>query len=206
MTDAGLLEDVILVLTGSDSVIIREARTFLTGRRGRASQVDFHLYPLSFSEYLDVSGIAGHASEHPLSSESAVVLIDAFRGYLMHGQVTWNSLARDLSIADDGGRLFRGPFPDGRHRVRHRRRISARGGNVDRADSLGRPEASTEVPQQHHLLKDRDVRPHSRATERVAALTPAAPGPVAPLRDVVTDIQLNGAREGRYPPWWPGCC
>lgn len=152
LADAGLLEDVILVLTGSDSVVIGEARRFLPGRRGRAPRVDFHLYPLSFAEYLDVAGIAGHSSGPPLSSEAAAVLTDAFHRYLMHGgyltaindmaahgriepatfavycdwirgdmakrgkqehflneilgsvvrrhgsQVTWNSLARDLSI------------------------------------------------------------------------------------------------------------
>ena len=151
LADAGVLEDVILVLTGSDSVIIHEARTLLPGRRGRAPRVDFHLYPLSFAEYLDVSGLAGELSEEP-STEVAAALTDAFQRYLMHGgyltaindvaargriepatfavycdwirgdmakrgkqerflheildsvirrygsQVTWNSLARDLSI------------------------------------------------------------------------------------------------------------
>lgn len=85
LADAGLLEDVILVLTGSDSVVIGEARRFLPGRRGRAPRVDFHLYPLSFAEYLDVAGIAGHASGGPLSSEAATILTDALRRYLMHG-------------------------------------------------------------------------------------------------------------------------
>ena len=33
----------------------REARTRLPGRRGRAPRVDFHLYPLSFAEYLHLS-------------------------------------------------------------------------------------------------------------------------------------------------------
>lgn len=152
LADAGLLEDVILVLTGSDSVVIDEARRFLPGRRGRAPHVDFHLYPLSFAEYLDVTGIAAHTSGRPFSSEAAAVLTNAFQRYLMHGgyltaindmaahgriepatfavycdwirgdmakrgkqehflneilgsvvrrhgsQVTWNSLARDLSI------------------------------------------------------------------------------------------------------------
>ena len=50
LADAGLLEDVILVLTGSDLVIIQEARMRFPGRRGRSDTVDFHLYPLSFSE------------------------------------------------------------------------------------------------------------------------------------------------------------
>ncbi len=152
LADAGLLEDVVLVLTGSDSIIIREARALLPGRRGRASRVDFHLYPLSFSEYLDLSGITRDALGIPISSETANVLIEALQHYLIHGgyltaindmaahgriepatfavycdwirgdmakrgkqehfleeilgsvvrrygsQVTWNSLARDLSI------------------------------------------------------------------------------------------------------------
>ena len=84
LADAGLLEDVILVLTGSDSVIIHEARTFLPGRRGRAPRVDFHLYPLSFSQYLEVSGIADDSLE-PYSLEAAAALTDAFQRYLMHG-------------------------------------------------------------------------------------------------------------------------
>ena len=84
LADAGLLEGVILVVTGSDSVVIREARTLLPGRRGRATRVDFHLYPLSFSEYLDVAGIAGDISGQPMSAQAAV-LIDAFQRYLMHG-------------------------------------------------------------------------------------------------------------------------
>ena len=84
LADAGLLEDLIVVLTGSDSVIIHEARTFLPGRRGRAPRVDFHLYPLSFSQYLEVSGIAGDSLE-PYSLEAAAALTDAFQRYLMHG-------------------------------------------------------------------------------------------------------------------------
>ena len=84
LADAGLLEDLIVVLTGSDSVIIHEARTFLPGRRGRALRVDFHLYPLSFSQYLEVSGIAGDSLER-YSLEAAAALTDAFQRYLMHG-------------------------------------------------------------------------------------------------------------------------
>ena len=57
LADAGVLENVIVILTGSDSVVIREARTLLPGRRGRAARVDFHLYPLSFAEYLEVVGV-----------------------------------------------------------------------------------------------------------------------------------------------------
>jgi predicted AAA+ superfamily ATPase len=48
LADAGLLENVVLTLTGSDLIIIREARMRFTGRRGLSETVDFHLYPLSF--------------------------------------------------------------------------------------------------------------------------------------------------------------
>lgn len=90
LADAGLLEDVILVLTGSDSVIIREARVRLPGRRGRAPRVDFHLYPLSFSEYLDLMSIGvPHGDEamegREFLSDHAAILIGAFERYLMHG-------------------------------------------------------------------------------------------------------------------------
>ena len=90
LADAGLLDDVVLVLTGSDSIVIREARARLPGRRGRASRVDFHLYPLSFSEYLDLRAVDDAQGEestegHELSPERAAALIAAFERYLMHG-------------------------------------------------------------------------------------------------------------------------
>lgn len=93
LADAGVLEDVILVLTGSDSVIIRDARTFLPGRRGRAQRVDFHLYPLSFAEYLEVAGAADPESGH----DTAAALTRAFERYLLHGGylTAINDLAAD---------------------------------------------------------------------------------------------------------------
>jgi len=48
--DAGLLEDTFLMLTGSDLSLIQEARMRFPGRRGSASIINFHLYPLSFRE------------------------------------------------------------------------------------------------------------------------------------------------------------
>jgi len=50
LADAGSLENVVLMLTGSDLIIIREARMRFAGRRGMSGTVDFHLYPLSFRE------------------------------------------------------------------------------------------------------------------------------------------------------------
>ena len=90
LADAGVLEDVVVILTGSDSVVIREARTLLPGRRGRAARVDFHLYPLSFAEYLEVTGVVEpargrHAAEPQLNPDGAGALIRAFENYLLHG-------------------------------------------------------------------------------------------------------------------------
>src|SRR5579872_1955764 len=45
--DAGLLEHIVLMLTGSDLTLMQEARMRFPGRRGKASTVNFHLYPLS---------------------------------------------------------------------------------------------------------------------------------------------------------------
>ena len=42
--DSGLLERTILMLTGSDALLIQEARMRFPGRRGKSSIVDFHLY------------------------------------------------------------------------------------------------------------------------------------------------------------------
>ena len=90
LADAGMLENVIVILTGSDSVVIREARTLLPGRRGRAARVDFHLYPLSFAEYVEVAGAAHtaplrHAAGQEPSPDSAAALTRAFESYLLHG-------------------------------------------------------------------------------------------------------------------------
>ena len=51
--DAGMLEHTVLMLTGSDLGLIRDARMRFPGRRGMAEVVDFHMYPLSFRECLE---------------------------------------------------------------------------------------------------------------------------------------------------------
>jgi predicted AAA+ superfamily ATPase len=74
--DAGMLNNTELLLTGSDSVIIREARMRFPGRRGKASRVDFHLYPLSFAELVAIKNIA---------EKDIDALYAEFNNYLMHG-------------------------------------------------------------------------------------------------------------------------
>jgi predicted AAA+ superfamily ATPase len=50
-----MLENTVLVITGSDMAIIKEARMRFPGRRGISEKVDFHLYPLCFFEYVKLS-------------------------------------------------------------------------------------------------------------------------------------------------------
>jgi uncharacterized protein len=87
--DAGLLEGCVLVLTGSDLVLIQEARMRLPGRRGRATTVDFHLYPLSFREVVALkrghdmlAGVQAPGEETP---ELIDELFESFEEYLAHG-------------------------------------------------------------------------------------------------------------------------
>ncbi len=92
MADSGLLENVILVLTGSDLVVIKEARMRFPGRRGLLNTVDFHLFPLSFYEYVklnnritseDMSIIVKEIK--PLPRDLINILYAEFEKYLMHG-------------------------------------------------------------------------------------------------------------------------
>lgn len=92
LADAGMLEDVVLLLTGSDLVIIKEARMRFPGRRGTAETVDFHLYPLSFHEVVGLKKKfdAGELDRLMLpESEPDAPLIERlyeeFETYLIHG-------------------------------------------------------------------------------------------------------------------------
>lgn len=50
LVDTGQMDEVVLILTGSDSKIIKDAMKRFPGRRGRALKTDFTFYPLSFTE------------------------------------------------------------------------------------------------------------------------------------------------------------
>ncbi len=52
LADAGYFHHGVCILTGSDTLILKEAAMSFPGRRGEADVVDFHLYPLSFREYV----------------------------------------------------------------------------------------------------------------------------------------------------------
>ncbi len=74
--DTGLLDDTIFMITGSDMTIIQEARARFPGRRGKALVQDFHLYPLSFGEFIDLKKIdPNHIDD----------LFIQFHEYLAHG-------------------------------------------------------------------------------------------------------------------------
>jgi hypothetical protein len=89
LADSGFLRNVVLVLTGSDSVILREARVRFPGRRGEETEVDFHLYPLSFSETVHLKnpslGAELVAPTDEPSPERLQTLDESFGEYLLHG-------------------------------------------------------------------------------------------------------------------------
>ncbi|HLG19875.1 MAG TPA: ATP-binding protein [Bdellovibrionota bacterium] len=78
LADAGLLANTLLFLTGSDLALLRDARKRFPGRRGTASRVDFHLYPLSFRDVV-VLKTGGAEKENPAA------LLSQWREYLIHG-------------------------------------------------------------------------------------------------------------------------
>lgn len=92
LADAGSLEKVVLVLTGSDMILIKEARMRFPGRRGLADEVDFHLYPLSFLEYVKLTDRVDEDELDSLMSpreqhrvEVLDRLFEEFDSYLAHG-------------------------------------------------------------------------------------------------------------------------
>ncbi len=107
LADAGMLENVELLITGSDLVIIKEARMRFPGRRGTTDTVDFHLYPLSFFEAVRLNRqMTSDEIERMISSdvEQDDLLInklyDEFNSYLVHGGflTAMNDMAMRQSI------------------------------------------------------------------------------------------------------------
>ncbi len=84
LADSGQLQHIVLLLTGSDSMLIQQARSRFPGRRGAADQVDFHLYPLSFRETVELkydSATLAQAQQGDFHS----FLSQALMEYLQHG-------------------------------------------------------------------------------------------------------------------------
>jgi predicted AAA+ superfamily ATPase len=105
LSDAGLLEETVLVVTGSDLALIQDARMRFPGRRGRAGTVDFHLCPLSFREFVclkDILGLKDLVDPTIVPSRSLMeILFEEFRSYMMHGGylTAINDMARDGFIS-----------------------------------------------------------------------------------------------------------
>ena len=92
LADAGMLENTIVMLTGSDLVLIKEARMRFPGRRGHADTVDFHLYPLSFLETVKLIKSFSKEELDQLinpgiepTTLSISKLFEVFNRYLIHG-------------------------------------------------------------------------------------------------------------------------
>ncbi len=77
LADEGYFKGGICLLTGSDTLILKEAAMRFPGRRGKAEKTDFHLYPLSFSEYVKLI----KATSKPDIKQLATL----FQGYLLCG-------------------------------------------------------------------------------------------------------------------------
>lgn len=92
LADAGILENAALVLSGSDLLVIKEARKRFPGRRGTAEKADFHLYPLSFFEAVKLKNSFNDDELNMLidpKTEATSELIDRLYGefdlYVIHG-------------------------------------------------------------------------------------------------------------------------
>ncbi len=90
LADTGILNNVVLMLSGSDSTIIKEARNLLPGRRGDSIKTDFHYYPLNFAEFTRL--VRGKRTNDKLE--------DLFSDYLLHGGflLAINSFAKENCI------------------------------------------------------------------------------------------------------------
>ena len=100
--DAGLLEQTVLMITGSDLALIREARARFPGRRGPAAQVDFHLCPLSFQEAAALKRSSAEVErwrQGGLTEAETDSLFEEFDSYLLHG----GYLTAINDIAQTGG-------------------------------------------------------------------------------------------------------
>lgn len=92
LADTGVFDNCVVILTGSDLTFLKKARMRFPGRRGRSDVVDFHLYPLSFAEFVDLKGHGHRALINEAldaqARDTAVPLDDLFRlfdSYLIHG-------------------------------------------------------------------------------------------------------------------------
>ena len=96
MADAGIMDNMTVILTGSDSTIIKTSMKRFAGRRGVSDKVDFDFFPLSFKEFVclkekNLAPLCDKIIAHPLT-EDIPGYEDAHRQftellyeYLLHG-------------------------------------------------------------------------------------------------------------------------
>lgn len=104
--DAGYFHNCVVVLTGSDLNLMQAARMTFPGRRGKADNVDYHIYPLSFKENLQLKNSVPNLKNllednAEINYEEMTLLYDEFATYLKHGGylTAINDIARDNAIS-----------------------------------------------------------------------------------------------------------
>ena len=82
----GMLEHTVLMLTCSDSVLVQETRKLLPKRRDKTETIDFHLYPLSFAEVLQLKKRMPQSLHNKsISRVEMANIFEEFQHYLQHG-------------------------------------------------------------------------------------------------------------------------
>ncbi len=97
----GLLQNTIVILIGSDSVLVQETYKLLPKKRAKKEIINFHLYPLSFAEVLNLKKrMPQTLKEKTIKSSEMIMLFDEFQQYLQHGGylTAINDLAKHKKI------------------------------------------------------------------------------------------------------------
>ncbi|MDI6731610.1 MAG: ATP-binding protein [Candidatus Margulisbacteria bacterium] len=117
LADAGFFNHGSVLITGSDSYLLKDAMQSFPGRRGLADEQDFHLFPLSFYEYIALkehklcSAFAAMRTEFQktltiskpqLDSASLILLQNHFKSYLFTGGylLAINDFEKNKAIAN----------------------------------------------------------------------------------------------------------
>ncbi len=98
----GLLQNTVLLLSGSDSVLVYETPKLLPKNVSKKEIINFHLYPLSFAEVLKLKNkLPQSLKEKTISSSEMTALFEEFQHYLQHGGylTAINDLAKHKKIS-----------------------------------------------------------------------------------------------------------
>lgn len=105
LADEGYFKKGLCLLTGSDTLILKEAAMSFPGRRGIADKTDFHLYPLTFKEYVDL--------REPKSTPNNDKLYSLFKDYLQSG-----GYLRAINDLAQHGKIMQSTFLTYEHWIR----------------------------------------------------------------------------------------